>query len=849
MNVARATEAVHPAAGWWSRAPNRRFVLIAAALSVAAFDVSWVLLGWLLDNGFYGYLVISDVGLYQRVGDAVLGGQLPYRDFPLAYPPAALPAFVLPSLLGPAGDRAAYDASFEALMLLCGALATVLVLVATWQAGWPRSRIALAAAFVAVSPLLIGPVILSRFDLWPAALTAAALAAAAAGRLRLGSVLLAVAVMAKVYPWVVVPLLLAYAWRRSGPREAAACAVVGLATGLLILAPFLVDAPQGVVQALLDAASRPLQVESLGASLIFVLYWIAGTPVEVVTNFGSQNLVGALPDALLVVQSLVLVAVLVAVWVWFARGAAGPGRFLWAAAAALCAYVALGKVLSPQYMIWLIPVVPLVGGRRGLVAAGALALALLLTVDYFPRHYFEFVRLEDAGAALVVFMRDVVLVALVAVLVLPWEWLAMRARAAYRAFDRRVPVASLVPDAAATLVLVVVASFLLRALWLNLPAGSLIFDEAYYVNAARVMLGIHPPPGAHYADAPLFLDPNNEHPPLGKALIAISMFLFGDSGLGWRIPSLVAGMVSLLALYGIVRAAGGRPWLGVLTVILYSLDILSFIHGRIGTLDMMSLAFLLVGAWLWLRQRWLLAGAALALGTLVKVPGVYGLLAALAWQGLAMWTAYRRGTLGWRDVRPAVLLVGSYVVVVLAGLWVLDQRFTTYATPFEHIGRMIGYGFALQPTFNPSGITSAPWQWLVNAGQFDYFKTAVNTLVDGQVTGSRTTIEFRALLNPVLIGTASLAVLYGAWLAWKRREALATWGLVWVAANYLPFWILAIFANRITYFYYILPSIPGLAVLTAVLLVHGRLPRLVVWAYLAASVVAFVAYFPFRQVP
>jgi len=40
MNVARATEAVHPAAGWWSRAPNRRFVLIAAALSVAAFDVS-----------------------------------------------------------------------------------------------------------------------------------------------------------------------------------------------------------------------------------------------------------------------------------------------------------------------------------------------------------------------------------------------------------------------------------------------------------------------------------------------------------------------------------------------------------------------------------------------------------------------------------------------------------------------------------------------------------------------------------------------------------------------------------------------------------------------------------------
>jgi 4-amino-4-deoxy-L-arabinose transferase-like glycosyltransferase len=299
-----------------------------------------------------------------------------------------------------------------------------------------------------------------------------------------------------------------------------------------------------------------------------------------------------------------------------------------------------------------------------------------------------------------------------------------------------------------------------------------------------------------------------------------------------------------------VRALGGRPWLGVLAVTLYSLDILSFIHGRIGTLDMMSLGFLLLGAWLGLRQRWALAGAALALGTLVKVPGVYGLVAALAWQALGLWGMYRRGErLGWRDLRPTALVVGAYGLVGLVGLWWLDIRFTTYATPFEHISRMLGYGFALQPTFNPSGITSAPWQWLVNEGQFDYLKTAVNTLVNGAVTGSRTTIEFRALLNPALIGAVPLAVLFAGWLAWRRREPLATWGLIWVGANYLPFWVLALFANRITYFYYILPSVPGLAVLITALLIHGRLPRIVVWGFLGATILAFIAYFPFRQVP
>src|SRR5437773_628873 len=178
MSVTRAAEPARALGTSWSLPPDSRFLLLGAAVAIALFDVSWSVLGYLLSHGFYGNLVITDVGVYQHFADAMASGQLPYRDFAVEYPPVALPVFLLPSLLGARmGDSAAYVANFEALMLVAGALATLFVVVTLWRQGASRGRLALGAGFVAISPLLIGPVILSRYDLWPAALLAAALAA------------------------------------------------------------------------------------------------------------------------------------------------------------------------------------------------------------------------------------------------------------------------------------------------------------------------------------------------------------------------------------------------------------------------------------------------------------------------------------------------------------------------------------------------------------------------------------------------------------------------------------------------------------------------------------------------
>ena len=74
-------------------------------------------------------------------------------------------------------------------------------------------------------------------------------------------------------------------------------------------------------------------------------------------------------------------------------------------------------VLSPQFPIWLIPIVPLVRGRRGLGASALLGVALVLTQIWFPFRYFRLSLDFEEGLSWPLLARDLTLVALVAVLV------------------------------------------------------------------------------------------------------------------------------------------------------------------------------------------------------------------------------------------------------------------------------------------------------------------------------------------------------------------------------------------------------------------------------------------------
>ncbi|HEY1367865.1 MAG TPA: glycosyltransferase 87 family protein [Gaiellaceae bacterium] len=380
--------------------------LAIAAVGIAVFAAASALPNVrMLDRGNLG-----DTPVYKDYGEQMRDGKVPYRDFFVEYPPGALPVFVAPTV----GESRDYTLHSQALQWLLGAAAIVAVAFTLDALGAGRRATLAAVVALALAPALLGQVTFTRYDFWPAVLTAAALLAFVRDRSLLGAGALAIAVAAKEYPIVILPLALLYVWHRGGRSEALRLLAVFCVVLAAILLPFAALGPGGVRYSLYVQFRRPLQIESLGGSLLLAAHQLGLYTPHVVSTYGSQNLAGAVPDALAALTTVVGLVAIVAVWVLFARGPRQASDLLTASAAAVVAFVAFGKVLSPQYVIWLLALVAVVDRRARVRAFALLAAALALTQGWSQGHYHDVVQLRPLGW--VVLVRNVVLVALYAVL-------------------------------------------------------------------------------------------------------------------------------------------------------------------------------------------------------------------------------------------------------------------------------------------------------------------------------------------------------------------------------------------------------------------------------------------------
>jgi Glycosyltransferase family 87 len=377
----------------------RREAVLAAVVGVVVFAATSLL----PNTSLVDQKVNGDIVVYKRYGDFVRSGKVPYRDFFFEYPPGALPVVVGPPLVA----KNHYVDASKALQWLLGAAAIVFVAFTLAALGVGRRALFAGTLMVAVIPALLGNLTFTRFDFWPVALMAAALAALVSGRDLLGGAALAVGTAAKIYPVVALPLVLLFVWRRSGRRQAVrvgACFIVVLAA---IVLPFAVIAPGGVGDTLHIQTSRPLQIESLGATVLLIAHGLGLYAPWVIDQSGSQNLAGGAARLLAWASFAFGLIALVAIWRAFARSTRTPGQLVAFSAAAVTAYVVFGKVLSPQYLIWLVPLIALIQRTR---LAALLLGTLVLTQIYFQHSYHDVVTLGPM--IWIVVVRDICLLAL-----------------------------------------------------------------------------------------------------------------------------------------------------------------------------------------------------------------------------------------------------------------------------------------------------------------------------------------------------------------------------------------------------------------------------------------------------
>lgn len=368
--------------------------------------------------------LFSDLGAERILADRLTQGIIPYRDYAVEYSPVVMLSIILPglcteSLHGYVWLFAAEMLAFDIITLVClSRMARVL------DHSEPKVLLLYSVAMAAV-----GPIIVYRHDLVPAALTVLSLMLFLRGKSVPAWAFLGLAAAAKIYPVVLAPVFLIY--QLSKRQDAGAFKGVSAFIGvtLLVFLPVLLFNREAFTYIFSFHLERGLHIESTwGVSLMFGrLFGL--TSFATGLSHGSLNLISPTADLLASLSLPVTAIFLLGNYVLFTRELhrrnlftpdevyGPPGRLL--VLFGLCAVIVFvigGKVFSPQYLIWILPLIALVPGKLYLPFL-CFCLAAIMTQINYPHNFPAFFQGEASAVMLMVLRNMCLIIMLVASMV------------------------------------------------------------------------------------------------------------------------------------------------------------------------------------------------------------------------------------------------------------------------------------------------------------------------------------------------------------------------------------------------------------------------------------------------
>ena len=381
----------------------------------------------------------------------------------------------------------------------------------------------------------------------------------------------------------------------------------------------------------------------------------------------------------------------------------------------------------------------------------------------------------------------------------------------------------------------------------------LVFDETYYAkDACWYVEGIQ-----RVCDAPQ----TEAHPPLGKWLIASGIEIFGFDPLGWRIITVVGGMLTIALVYVLARRLMSSAAAAIAAGLL-ALDLLHFVQSRTSMLDIF-LPLFGVAATLFvvldrddhrsssfLRPWRIAAGAAAGAAVATKWSGL--LILAMVFVLAAVWSRREReGIHAAPDIGPRIAsLLVSFALVpfivylvayagrlegdVLALPWAQGSWFRAF---LDHQRQMFDYHTQLDATHS---YQSPPYSWLLLKRPVAYF---FETEPNGDYR------EILATGNPFVWWPAMIALIYVAFDRVTAPERRSVSGVIAAGFGftYLP-WLLIGFSERSAVFlFYLLPTLPFLCLALAYVawrILHFWEGRVAVALFAGVAIASFLFYRP-----
>jgi uncharacterized membrane protein len=341
------------------------FVIIHILIFTILFRIGWV----------YGKLIQDDFGLDYFYSTKMMLGQVPYRDFLVEYPPVSLLFMLLPRLF--TSHAVLYSQLYAIEMLVFDVIGIFLIASIAELLGKSSWK---TLVIYTLALLAIGPIIIVRFDIIPAITLLGTLYAFLRGKFTISWVLLAIGVFTKLYSAVVIPILLIYHFKHHQYREMARAASAFILACLIITVPFILLSPSGFLTSFSYQMGRNLQVETTYASVLLLANFFGITSLQIDHSSGSMNVVSPLANTFANLSMPITIVILLVIFLLYFRNKAkldlekNETR-------------GLNKVLSPQYLIWLLPLVPITTNEKGNLTWLIFIMAGLMTYFVYPKDY------------------------------------------------------------------------------------------------------------------------------------------------------------------------------------------------------------------------------------------------------------------------------------------------------------------------------------------------------------------------------------------------------------------------------------------------------------------------------